>query len=96
MTEKDAFDAKLKKFIGLTFLLIFLACVVGFIGGWAIYNSAEAGGTVYGFQLLIPTIVATIIMCIALVVIKKKMFGSKQEFQAAVQRFKEEAERKKK
>jgi|GEM_PF-2086922 len=43
-----------------------------------------------------PTIVATIVMSLALVRIKKKLFGTKEEFQASVERFKEHNEQAKK
>jgi len=96
MSDKAEFDAKLKKFVGLTFLVIFLACVVGLIGGWLIYNSAEPGSEILGIQLFMPTIVATIVMSLVLIRIKKKLFGTKEEFQASVERFKEQNEQAKK
>tara|TARA_R110002094_G_scaffold133945_1_gene126325 strand:- start:396 stop:686 length:291 start_codon:yes stop_codon:yes gene_type:complete len=96
MSEKAEFDAKLKKFIGLTFLVIFLTCVEGLIGGWLIYQNAASGSEILGIQLFTPAIVATILMCIALVMIKNKLFGTKAEFQASLERFKEQNEQAKK
>ncbi len=70
--------------------------MVGLIGGWLIYNSAEPGNEILGIQLFMPTIIATIIMSLVLVRIKKKLFGTKEEFQASVERFKEQNEQAKK
>ena len=96
MSDKAEFDAKLKKFVMRTFLVIFLTCVVGLLGGWLIYTNAEPGTKILGLQLLAPTIVATFVMCIVLVRMKKKMFGTKEEFQAALERFKDQNEQPKK
>ena len=95
MTENDQLLQKLKKFMGITFLVFFLACVAGAVGGWLVYSSAAAGSRVMGIDLLVPTIVATIVSCIVLVIVKKKLFASKQEFEAAVQLFKEKNEKPK-
>ena len=89
MTDNDQLLKKLKKFMGLTFLFFFLAFVAGIVGGWLLYDSAPAGSKVMGFELLIPTVVASIVVGIILVIIKKKLFASKEEFEQAIELFKE-------
>ena len=87
--QREQLLKRLKKFIKLTFLCSILAILSGLIGGWIMYENLSAGEAVMRIELLIPTIVATIIMVIVLKVVRGRLFSNKEEFQAAVNIFQE-------
>jgi len=73
-----------KKLLKLAAGGIALALVVGLVGGWLLYENHE-GGKILGAYLLTPTIVATIVVCIPLRIVRKRWFPTKESIQAAAQ-----------
>ncbi len=64
--------------------------VDGGIGGILIYNNLSEGQKAFGFELLMPTIIATVVMMVILSILKKKLFANKEEFEKAVQLIKDQ------
>jgi membrane protein DedA with SNARE-associated domain len=74
--------SRYKKFLMLTFGAIVLACGVGGLGGWLLYENHE-GGKILGAYLLWPTVVAAIGVVIPLRVLRKRWFPTKESLEAA-------------
>ena len=92
--QKEALLAKLKKFIKLVVFCFFLVAVIGVIGGYLIWDSLGAGESAFGFEILMPTIVAAVIMIIVLIPLRKKMFPGEGEYQIATKLFQDSVQKK--
>lgn len=99
MSEKelnnDLLINNVKKFVKLTMLVMLGALIVGGIGGWMVYEN-HSSGNLYGFELLIPVIIATIVAGVGLRIYRSKLFATKEEFKKATELFKQQMEAKNK
>ena len=72
-----------KKYLKLTLMVFLGAVVLGLVGGFYVYDAAEPGTTISGFELLLPTLIVTVLAVIYLKTMKKKYFADKQQFETA-------------
>jgi len=84
---------KLQKYMKITLMVMLIALIFGGVGGWLVYDN-HGGGSIYGIELLLPVIIASIVAGVGLRIYRGKLFASKDEFKQASELFKQKMEAK--